>query len=420
MGHGDRSRQLAARWLRLSAVPLLAFAVRVVWILLANVDPTHGFHFDMTWYHLMALRLASGAGLTRPDGVATAEWPPGYPSLVALTYLLSGASFFVQRLGTRLFGPRSGLVAALLLALCPGDVFFSPLLLSEIAFNSALLGTLALFALPPGPGPPGPRRAALLGVGLGLATLIRGSSLAFLPLPVGVWALRARSLRAIAKPAALAVLGLICVLAPWTLRNWLRLGHPVLVATSLGRTLAHAHSEVEVGEPSTRALRWRLDFRKQFEDLPQPEREVVTDRAFARASLDFALRNPGRELQLVPVRLATLYGHDHVGLEWGRVGLPGGGGPAPVVAGLPDAWLERTADGYFHLLLLLGLVGLPRAFTRQDRGALLVPLGILYFTLLHSVIFPGHPRYHFPVVPFLCLSAGALFALRRPAGATLP
>ena len=56
----------------------------------------------------------------------------------------------------------------------------------------------------------------------------------------------------------------------------------------------------------------------------------------------------------------------------------------------------------------------------RDRGALLVPLAVLYFTLLHSVLFPGHPRYHFPVVPFLCLSAGAALARPKATGVVRP
>ena len=48
-----------------------------------------------------------------------------------------------------------------------------------------------------------------------------------------------------------------------------------------------------------------------------------------------------------------------------------------------------------------------RTWTTMLYFLLMLPLGILYFTLLHTLLFPGHPRYHFPVLPFLCLSAGA-------------
>ena len=54
-----------------------------------------------------------------------------------------------------------------------------------------------------------------------------------------------------------------------------------------------------------------------------------------------------------------------------------------------------------------------------DRTRLLIPLTVLYFTALHSVLFPGNPRYHSAVIPFLCIAAAAaLVALRdrlRPA-----
>ena len=54
---------------------------------------------------------------------------------------------FVYLLGRRLFGPSVGLVAAAILALLPGDVFYSALLLSETAFATTFTAALLLLLL---------------------------------------------------------------------------------------------------------------------------------------------------------------------------------------------------------------------------------------------------------------------------------
>ena len=42
-------------------VLLAAFALRAVWVLLATLDPSDGTYFDMTWYHLTAMQIATPA-----------------------------------------------------------------------------------------------------------------------------------------------------------------------------------------------------------------------------------------------------------------------------------------------------------------------------------------------------------------------
>jgi hypothetical protein len=57
----------------LALVLLLAFAIRIAWILSVHVDPRHDFHFDMTFYELAALRLTDGALMRDFDGTPTAN-----------------------------------------------------------------------------------------------------------------------------------------------------------------------------------------------------------------------------------------------------------------------------------------------------------------------------------------------------------
>ena len=147
----------------LIAVLLFGFALRVCWILAVDVDPRSEFHFDMTFYELAALQLTEGSLLRDFDGTPTAKWSPGYPLLLGSAYLAFGkhlivgkllnallatlSGWFCYRLGSRLFRPAVGLVGAALLAVLPGDIFYSALLLSETAFSTIFTGALWSFAI---------------------------------------------------------------------------------------------------------------------------------------------------------------------------------------------------------------------------------------------------------------------------------
>jgi hypothetical protein len=195
------------------------------------------------------------------------------------------------------------------------------------------------------------------------------------------------------------------------------MGYPVLIATSVGMVLANAHSPWETGGPSLKTLVYRKNFRKQFAHLPQPQREVAVMRAFTRVSLEYMLTHPRHELRVLPNRVVQLFKHGHIGLEIGRPKLENGE-LKPVFGPGGQRLLAGYADLHFFALLALGLWGLPRLWRSPDRTAWLVPLSLAYFCFWHLLIFPAHPRYHFPMLPFLALSAASLWSgAARPAPA---
>jgi 4-amino-4-deoxy-L-arabinose transferase-like glycosyltransferase len=414
----------------LPAVLLLAFAVRLGWVLLATLDPSDGTYYDMAWYHISAAQLAAGNGLSNADGTATAKWPPTYPALIAAVYVFTGPDLMAGRLlnpflgvlttlftyliGRCLLGPRCGLLAALLFAVSLDNVFFSNFVMSEVAFGAIFTGTVWLFVWLVQRRPE-PHLASWIGMGLvlGLTCLTRGIALAWVGVAFVVWALSARALKPALVKSALVTLGIVCVIAPWTARNTVRMGYPVAIATSIGMVLANAHSPWETGGPSLKTVVYQNQFRRQFEHLPPPQREVAEMRGFTRVSLQYLVNHPGHELRLVPARIRNLFLHGHEGLKIGRKKLPDGN-PEPFFSPGWGRLLAGGADVLFFGLLGLGLAGLPFYFRASDRIALVVPLTLLYFASLHLVIFPGNPRYHLPMAPFLALSASALLGRWLP------
>jgi 4-amino-4-deoxy-L-arabinose transferase-like glycosyltransferase len=408
----------------LAFILLLAFAARILWILAVEVDPRRDFHFDMTFYELAALRLNDGALLRDLDGTPTAKWSPGYPVLLGSAYFLFGKSLFagkalnallatltclfVYLLGARLFRPGVGLVAAAILAVLPGDVFYSALLLSETAFATVFTGALLLFVALEERAPDRvfPRWFGF-GVVVGVAILIRGTAGLFLGVPVLIWWI-SRSFGEALRAGGVAALGMLAVVGPWTVRNYVTMGVPVPVSTQqVGMAMTFAHSEIADGGYSQRLVAFRNELVQPYADLTNPEREIAEWRFEVRRALAYAWTHPLRELTLIPRRLYHLYEHDHAALPWITPRPEPGRKKPPVFGPRLDRALSLLADGAFFAVLALALAGARRSFSRRRPAALVLPLSVAYVSLLHGVLFAGDPRFHAALLPVLSLLAAS-------------
>ena len=149
-----------------------------------------------------AIRCSSRAS-TRSS--ATASWHRRLLNVFAgvATCLL------VYLIGARVFDRRTGVVAALLLAVLPSHVYRTTLLMTEVLTGAvvALLAYLLLrWVLKEG----GPSRlqAVALGVFFGAFALMRGEALAFVPVALILWKLVEPSWRRLAGGAALMLAAL--------------------------------------------------------------------------------------------------------------------------------------------------------------------------------------------------------------------
>lgn len=168
---------------------LVAVAVAVV----APLGPlaTNRFHHDEAVYSRWALDIASGRDIMVSG--SPVDKPPLFLYLQALSIALLGATetaarlpalvatvasvLVVYRLGERLFGRDTGLLAAFLLAAAPYSILFA-----ATAFTDPLMVTFVLAAaLAAIEG-----RWGWAGIGLGLAFMTKQQGLLFLPLVVGL------------------------------------------------------------------------------------------------------------------------------------------------------------------------------------------------------------------------------------------
>jgi 4-amino-4-deoxy-L-arabinose transferase-like glycosyltransferase len=249
----------------LGAITLLGLAVRVVYALVADVPQGFG---DDVWFHMVANGLVDGRGFSDPfnsltggvvafgqqgDVLPTAFHPPLFPALLAIPSAVGLDSYEAHQMVGCLFGaaavPLIGLVArhlagdfAALAAAAIAAVFVplvanDALLLSESLYGALI--ALALLAALRLRERPSARRAAELGVVIGLAALTRAEALLLLPflaVPI-VWRAPAGRGRAIAVTFAAALV--VCL--PWCVRNSLQFDQPMGITTGDGSVIAGAN-----------------------------------------------------------------------------------------------------------------------------------------------------------------------------------
>lgn len=217
---------------------LLCLAVAVgVAIRLAFVAVTQGHQLagDEIEYDLQGRFFAEGKAWwsTTPYGEAHPSlWKaPVYTAWVGLWYSILGPSpdavFAVQAvllgpltivlgffLARRLFGPGAGMAAACVLAVYPLAWQYEVRLFSE-SLAVPLTTAVLLAALDRRPRP---RTVAVTGLLLGLAVLVRPSSLFLFPGVLVAWVAAAGWRRGAATTAVATGIAVLCV-APWTVRN---------------------------------------------------------------------------------------------------------------------------------------------------------------------------------------------------------
>ncbi len=435
----------------LAAFALVARGVVVAWAA-GRFPPAADGHY----YHVLASRLAMGAGYTWawPDGSVTyaAHYPVGYPAMLAALYAVFGAHPVLGMILNALLGaagvaaahrvmlrvapPRAALVAGVVSALHPALLLYTPALMTEGVTASLLLVALALA---PRPGARAWPRWVAGGAVMGVATLVRpqcilvAPGLGFVYAMAGGLGVRAR----FALAAGLTAMAL-AVCAPWTARNCARMHRCALVSVNGGwnlligaQTDSGAWSEIVV--PDGCKTVWD---------------EAGKDTCFERAARASILAHPLAWMARAPAKLAVTF--DYFGAApWylHESGPAAFSERAKVALGTVETIVSR-------LLLLLALaLGVPwRGRTLRQRGALaagaagivfavgrtawpsygllalllvlaprdkLLSPFVAYFlaaTMATHAVFFGAGRYGLVVVPFVTLLAFVRLRARAPGG----
>ncbi|HTA93842.1 MAG TPA: glycosyltransferase family 39 protein [Polyangiaceae bacterium] len=407
---------------------------------------------DGTFYHVVAQRIAHGAGYTWlwPDGAVTyaAHYPVGYPALIGAAYavlgpwpvvamsvnaLLGALSVLAgQRIVIRAGSRAAALVAGLLLSLHPGLVFYTPALMTE-GVAAELMVIAVWLALRVSERQRPAWRLVALGVCAGVFTLIRPQLVVMAPL-LGFFALSRYETRYAERAlrAFLVTWIAVCCCLPWTIRNCKRMDRCVFVSANGGWNLL-------IGSAREANGAWRPI---EGDSVPEACRNVFgeadKDRCFGRAGWQKIMRAPGAFLALVPRKLSVTFdywgapGHylhtsnyqafdeswklrlGALETAWERLVLL-----AAIVQAAwspfgraPRRWAVGAAASIFALLRAgwLGYLGLVattllsgRELLRRPVAALTASL-VLTTALTHAVFF-GAGRYGFVCAALLCVAA---------------
>ena len=407
----DRRTLLHLAWI--AAILALALAARSFWVAYAPADPTDGSHVDDTYfYHYSADRLAEGSGYVVPwTGAETAHWPPGYTFFLAGLYWLFGphvaigwiANIVLGTLtcvavyiaGCLILSQRAGAVAGLLLAVFPGHIFFSSLLLSETLFTFLVVVAMTLTLLVARQGrDTGMARLILLGVVVGAAALVRGQGLFLLIAAALFWWLSTADWRRALRWAAVVGVTSLAVIVPWSIRNYVAMNSFVFISTNAGGNLWLGNHEGATGRFMWMADEW---MRRRYANLPEPQREVAVSNLALREGLKFMFTHPADELRLSATKLRALYEDDEEGLWW--IHRPKVGRRVGSIGVIAD-----VADGFYFAVLAVSAGGLAY-WLRRRRSAVALPLLVVGVFTLGQLPFFADPRFHFPMLPSFCLLA---------------
>ncbi len=303
---------------------LLAGATRLLVALWAGprVPPTA----DGAFYHVVAGRIAEGQGYTWlwPDGVVTfaAHYPVGYPALVGAAYAVFGPSPLVALLQNALLGALgawamvgvtrdtversrfsefAGLSAGcvgLCLALSPTLVLYTSAMMTEGAVGSVVaLGARAVVSHRRHPRP---WLAALVGIIMGAAALLRPQTILLAPFLGAAASAAGGAWRKLLLGTTVCCIALLCCL-PWTLRNCDRMERCVFVSANGGWNLLIG--TFPEGQGAWVAL--------EGERVPPGCREVFQeaekDHCFGQAGLERIRAAPLTWLALIPAKLRQTF-----------------------------------------------------------------------------------------------------------------
>jgi hypothetical protein len=294
------------------------------------------------------------------------------------------------------------------IAVFPGQILWTDVLLAETLYTFLLVSTLALAVFLP-------RKAwavVVLGVAIGITTLTRGEGVLLVPAVLLIWWPDLSRRQLLTHGAALAGV-FVLTIVPWTIRNEVVMDAFIPLSSNSSTTLWSGHN------PNARGFQ-NYAPPSLLAQIPQTgkEREIEESKLLRREAIDFMTSHPKRELELIPLKLLALARGDSNALEWVN------GGPAgqkPIGTDLINP-ISVTADAAWFALLactIASLIVLWRSLWQVPlvRAVLLLFTGSLF---LYGFLYYGNYRYRVPLEPLMMLVSAPLitrvWARRRELG----
>ena len=393
---------------------VIAFALRALFAWRVPAMPA----WDGVLYERGGQAIARGLGYSTfmfvhrsSDTVATAFYPVGYPAFLGTLYRITGPNVhvlqyagcvvsaltvaFTHRLAFRFVPGWPARLAALALALLPGQIVFAEAAMTEPLFG--LLLVAAVYALVRRDEGPRALDGVITGLLLAAATYVRPQAILLAPLLplMRHGALKRTQWKRTFAIAAIASAIALGAVVPWTMRNCVRLGACAFVSTNGGSNLAIG----AVPRANGRYLALNAD-----DGCRGVAGEVARDHCWRDVAWRSVRAAPRRWLQLAFVKL------DHtVSYESFPIGYLRESG-AIVVSDTQERTFRRAITAPWRVLVALAAlalipIGVRRRLDFAARASLLTALTMLATHLL----FFGGDRYHLPLTSFVAVLAAGAF-----------
>ncbi|MBS1677538.1 MAG: hypothetical protein JST08_09145 [Actinobacteria bacterium] len=396
--------------------------------------------YDAAAYAAIAKNLAEGNGFTVGARATqpSDDYSPGLPLFVAGVYKLTGgvherlarlvlavigalAPLFAYLLARRLSQPTvlcnpmgdkgqgppgravaAGLIAALAVAIYPATLEYTGMLMTEPLAATLLAGAiLAILRAAEGASP---WRWLVPGATLGALALVRPEYLAIGLLLALLVFLRQRlhvPWRRALVAAAVVALGIVVVIAPWTVRNAIALDRFVTISTGGGQVLFAGTYLPSDGNPERVGAAVVAEHPELFG--PRAVENLRLEQILARLAErthpgtepDQALSAMGKEQLRDDIENHT---GEYIGFVAAKIGRIWSHGPRAVMR-------EPVWEALHWALLGLGLLGLALLAYRRRWEALLIGAVFLAVTLI-SALLVASPRRVLVLIPLLAACAG--------------
>ncbi len=311
--------------------------------------------------------------------------------VAAIQALLTvGSICLVYLIGLRLFNAVTAGVGAILVALYLPLAIISTLILTEGVYTFLLLGT-SYFMLR-WADENTVKAAALVGLGIGLMTLCRSTTLYLIPfLPVVLWLVSDRSPAQITK-GMVALLAAALVLLPWGIRNYATFGDFSIMTSDAGITVWHG-TQPDYFKYALYGGVKRLNNSPEGRLLRQGQYALSQscDRRFRQAAYRHIRQHPWQVLGRGIAKVVIAGQHWAGTLRWLRT--------APFWYGISVV----TKIGF----LALAVYGFQ---TAKRPGVWIIPVWVALFSAALVVVVP-YSRYFIPLMPLIVV--GAAEGLRR-------
>lgn len=376
--------------------------------------------YDAQGYAAIAANLERGEGfILGPSATQPASnYSPGLPLLVGGVYKLSGgvhersarlllallgslAVLFAYLIGRRLSGPPAGLLAAAVVAIYPALLEYQGMLMSEPLAATLLSG--AVLSILWAADANHPRvRWLVPGLIFGALALTRPEYLAIsLLVAVVVFARRGQDgWRECLPQALILLLGLVVVVAPWTVRNAIVLDRFVPVSTGGGQVL-FAGSYMPSGGDPERVGEEVLERHPGLQRLlPVDARleqilSALAAQRYPSMGTDAALARMGRERLWNDISEQPL---DYAGFVAAKIGRIWSHGPREVMR-------EPGLQALHWALMAFGLAGLVLLAVQRRWEALLIGVVLIAVTATGALLVAS-PRRVLVTIPLVAALAG--------------